>query len=52
MNRRSLLALMAALPFAGAARAEGAIAGGRLIVHENMASAHAKTRNVSIWLPP
>ncbi len=52
MNRRILLALMTALPFASAARAEGAIAGGRLIVHQDMTSAHAKARTVSIWLPP
>lgn len=51
MNRRALLALAAALPFAGAARAE-APAAGRLVLHEAMASAHAKARNVSIWLPP
>ena len=51
MNRRALLALAAALPFAGAARAETAAAG-RLVLHEAMASAHAKTRNVSVWLPP
>ena len=52
MNRRSLLALMAALPFAGAARADGALAGGRLVLHEAVASAHVKARNVSVWLPP
>ena len=40
MNRRGLLALLAALPFAGAARAEGAIAGGRLVRHETIASAY------------
>lgn len=52
MNRRGLLALIAALPFAGAAGAEGAIAGGRLVLHEAVASAHVKARNVSVWLPP
>jgi len=52
MNRRGLLALMAALPFASAARAEGALASGRLVLHEAVASAHVKARNVSVWLPP
>lgn len=52
MNRRGLLALIAALPFAGEAGAEGAIAGGRLVLHEAVASAHVKARNVSVWLPP
>ena len=51
MNRRTLLALTAALPFAGAARAETP-ATGRLVLHEAMSSAHVKARNVSIWLPP
>lgn len=51
MNRRTLLALTAALPFAGAARAETPTAG-RLVLHEAMASEHAKARNVSVWLPP
>ena len=51
MNRRTLLALTAALPFAGAARAETPTAG-RLVLHEAMASEHTKARNVSIWLPP
>ena len=46
MNRRSLLTLMAALPFASAAQAEGAIAGGRLVRHEAVTSAHVKARNV------
>ena len=50
MNRRTLLALTAALPFAGAARAETPTAG-RLVLHEAMASEHAKARNVSVWLP-
>lgn len=51
MNRRTLLTLAAALPFAGAARAETPVAG-RLVLHEAMASAHARARNVSVWLPP
>ena len=51
MNRRTLLALTAALPFAGAVRAETP-ATGRLVLHEAMSSAHAKARNVSVWLPP
>ncbi|MBD3836477.1 alpha/beta hydrolase-fold protein [Brevundimonas sp.] len=51
MNRRTLLVLTAALHFAGAARAETPAAG-RLVLHEAMSSAHAKARNVSIWLPP
>lgn len=50
MNRRALLALAAALPFAGAARAQ--TAAGRLILHEAVTSAHVKARNVSVWLPP
>ena len=50
MNRRALLALAAALPFAGAARAQAAA--GRLILHEAVTSAHVKPRHVSVWLPP
>lgn len=51
MNRRTLLALGAALPFAGPAFAEAPKAG-RLVMHEAVASAHVKPRNVGVWLPP
>ena len=51
MDRRSLLAAMAALPFAGAARAD-TLEAGRLVEYPDMASAHAATRNVTVWLPP
>lgn len=50
-DRRTLLAALAALPFAGAARAE-APAHGRLVEHPAMTSAHAATRDVTVWLPP
>ncbi|WP_374600138.1 alpha/beta hydrolase [Brevundimonas sp.] len=53
MNRRGLLATLAALPFAGSALAQtGAIAGGRLVDYEAVASAHLGPRNVTVWLPP
>ena len=57
MNRRGLLATLAALPFAGAAQAgalaqTGAIAGGRVVEYEAVASAHLGPRNVTVWLPP
>ncbi len=53
MNRRGLLATLAALPFAGSALAQdGAIAGGRLVEYEAVASAHLGPRNVTVWLPP
>lgn len=51
LNRRALLAAAAALPFAGAARAEIPTSG-RLVEHEAMTSAHAAPRNVTVWLPP
>ena len=51
MDRRLLLAAMAALPFAGAARAD-APTSGRLVEYPDMASAHAATRTVTVWLPP
>ena len=51
MDRRALLCVLAALPFAGRARAD-APAGGRLFEYPQMASAHAATRNVTVWLPP
>jgi len=54
MDRRTLLSLVASLPLSGfavAARAE-APTFGRLIEHPDMASAHAATRNVTVWLPP
>jgi len=50
MNRRGLLALMAALPFANAAQAQ--IAGGRLVVHDDLTLVHAAPRKISVWLPP
>lgn len=50
MNRRSLLTLMAALPFAGAAQAQ--VTSGRLIVHDDLPLSHAAPRKVSVWLPP
>lgn len=53
MNRRGLLATLAALPFAGSAIAQpGAIRGGRLVEYEAIASAHLGPRNVTVWLPP
>lgn len=53
MNRRGLLATLAALPFADFALAQtSAIAGGRLIEYEAVASAHLGPRNVTVWLPP
>lgn len=52
MNRRGLLALVAALPFVGAVSARAQVTGGRLILHEAITSAHAAPRNVSVWLPP
>ena len=51
MDRRTLLTLMAALPFAGRAAAD-VPAIGRLVEHPDVASAHAATRNVTVWLPP
>lgn len=53
MNRRDLLATLGALPFTGSALAQsGAVAGGRLVEHESVASAHLGPRNVTVWLPP
>ncbi len=53
MNRRDLLATFATLPFAGPALAQtGAIAGGRLVEYEAVASARLGPRNVTVWLPP
>ena len=54
MDRRTLLALFAGLPFAGVAgagRAETPTVGG-LVEHPDVASAHAANRNVTVWLPP
>lgn len=51
MDRRLLLAAMAALPVAGAARADVPTPG-RLVEYPDMASPHAATRNVTVWLPP
>ena len=52
IDRRALLAALplAALLF-GATRAD-APTYGRLIEHPDMVSAHAATRNVTVWLPP
>ena len=50
-DRRTLLTALAVLPFAGAVRAETPTAG-RLVEHLDMASTHAATRNVTVWLPP
>ena len=53
MNRRDLLAALAALPFAGPALARSdAVAGGRLVEYEAVTSAHLGPRNVTVWLPP
>ena len=51
IDRRAILAAMAALPFAGAARAD-APTSGRLVEYPEMASAHAADRSVTVWLPP
>lgn len=50
-DRRMLLAGLAALPFAGKARADTPTSG-RLVELEAVSSAHLGPRNVSIWLPP
>lgn len=52
-DRRSILGLMAALPFAvpTVVRAD-APAAGRLVEHPAIASAHAAPRDVTVWLPP
>ena len=50
-DRRTLIGLLAALPFAGVARAD-VPTDGRLVEHPDRASAHAATRNVTVWLPP
>ncbi len=53
MNRRALLTTLTTLPFAGSALAQtGAVAGGRLVEYEAVASAHLGSRNVTVWLPP
>ncbi|QTC92266.1 alpha/beta hydrolase [Brevundimonas goettingensis] len=51
MDRRTLLTLFAALPFAGRAVADVPTLG-RLVEHPERTSAHAATRNVTVWLPP
>ena len=51
LDRRTLLAAAAAMPFAGAVRAETPTSG-RLVEHADMASGHAAPRNVTVWLPP
>jgi hypothetical protein len=54
-DRRLLLTGLAALPFVGgtalAAQASGPTSG-RLVEHPDVTSAHAATRNVTVWLPP
>lgn len=52
-DRRSILGLMAALPFAAPALARAdAPASGRLVEHPALVSAHAAPRDVTVWLPP
>ncbi len=51
LDRRALLAGLAALPLATVARAE-APTQGRLVEHPGMTSAHAAARDVTVWLPP
>jgi len=51
LDRRVLMALLTALPFAGSARADSP-ATGRVVEYEAMTSDHAAPRNVSVWLPP
>jgi enterochelin esterase-like enzyme len=53
VNRRGLIATIAALPFAGSALAQaGSVAGGRLVEYEAVTSAYLGPRNVTVWLPP
>ncbi|PZO06406.1 MAG: esterase [Alphaproteobacteria bacterium] len=56
MNRRALIAALAASPLAGPALARttpGPVpAAGRLIEMTDVPSAHVGARNVTIWLPP
>lgn len=53
LSRRTALGLLAALPMAGAARAqEPATARGRLVEHTGLASTHVEARNLTVWLPP
>ena len=53
-TRRNALVGLASLPLALAAGRSLADAptSGRLVEHPEMASAHAATRNVTVWLPP
>lgn len=51
IDRRALLAALAALPLAGAARAD-APTEGRLVEHPAVPSAHVQPRDVTVWLPP
>ena len=51
IDRRTLLATVAALPFAGQAVAEPP-ASGRVVEMEAVTSAHVGPRNVTVWLPP
>ena len=53
MNRRTLLAALAASPLASPTLARTpSLAGGRLIEWEAVTSAHVGPRNVTIWIPP
>ena len=49
--RRAVLAALAALPLATAARAEAPV-DGRLVEHPAFPSAHVQPRDVTVWLPP
>lgn len=51
IDRRLFLTTLAALPFTSPVRADVPNYG-RLIEHPDMASIHAATRNVTVWLPP
>jgi len=51
LDRRAILTLLCAAPFAASARADVPIAG-RLVDYADVASAHAAPRNVTVWLPP
>lgn len=50
-SRRSLLAGLAALPLASAARADAPVHG-RLVEHPAFPSSHLQPRDVAVWLPP
>lgn len=53
MNRRALIAALAATPLAGPALAHSPKTDtGRLVEWEAVASSHVGPRNVTVWLPP